>query len=45
MPALEGEFSSADAIVTGDELRGLLAQADFVDAAMTGSGRVLSSLS
>jgi hypothetical protein len=32
-------------VVTGDELRALLAQADFVDAAMTGSGRVLSSLS
>ena len=31
--------------MTGEELRGLLAQADFVDAAMTGSGRVLSSLS
>lgn len=44
-PALKGEFSSADAIVTGEELRVLLAQADFVDAAMTGSGRVLSSLS
>lgn len=44
-PALEGEYSSADAVVTGEALLGLLAQADFVDAAMSGSGRVLSSLS
>lgn len=43
-PPLEGEFSSADAVVTGDELMELLAQADFVDAAMIGSGQLLSSL-
>lgn len=41
---LEGEFSSADAIVTGRELEDLLDQADFVDAAMIGSGQLLSSL-
>jgi FlaA1/EpsC-like NDP-sugar epimerase len=44
-PALEGEYSSADAVVTGNELLDLLAQTDFVDVAMTGSGRLLSSLS
>jgi FlaA1/EpsC-like NDP-sugar epimerase len=31
---LQGEFSSADAVVTGDELAALIAQGDFVDAAL-----------
>jgi FlaA1/EpsC-like NDP-sugar epimerase len=33
---LAGEFSSADAVVTGDGLTALLAKADFVDPAMGG---------
>jgi UDP-glucose 4-epimerase len=36
---LTGEYSSADAIVTGSELTDLIAQADFVDSAM-GDARV-----
>lgn len=35
-PALDGEYSSRDAVVTGDALLGLVAQADFVDPAMGG---------
>ncbi|NLT05434.1 MAG: polysaccharide biosynthesis protein [Solirubrobacterales bacterium] len=33
-PALEGEYSSRDAVVVGDELAALVAQSDFVDPAM-----------
>ena len=33
---LDGEYSSADAVVTGAELEALIAQADFVDPAMGG---------
>jgi FlaA1/EpsC-like NDP-sugar epimerase len=35
-PALSGDYSSADAVVTGDALLDLVAQADFVDPAMGG---------
>jgi FlaA1/EpsC-like NDP-sugar epimerase len=42
-PPLAGEFSSADAVVTGPDLDALLAQADFVDAAMLATGQLLSS--
>jgi hypothetical protein len=35
-PALEGEYSSRDAVVTGDALLALVAEADFVDSAMSG---------
>lgn len=38
--ALDSEFSSADAVVVGEDLAALLAQADFVDPAM---GEVASS--
>ena len=34
---LDGEFSSADAVVTGQELADLIAEADFVDSAMGGA--------
>jgi FlaA1/EpsC-like NDP-sugar epimerase len=42
-PPLEGEFSSADAVVTGAELDELLAQADFVDVAMLATGQLIGS--
>jgi FlaA1/EpsC-like NDP-sugar epimerase len=37
---LSGEYSSADAVVTGAELDALIEQADFVDAAMAGGARI-----
>jgi FlaA1/EpsC-like NDP-sugar epimerase len=42
---LQGEFSSADAVVTGEALAALVAQGEFVDVAVTGAtapGAVLS---
>jgi len=45
-PALTGEFSSRDAVVTGPALDALLGRADFVDPAMSGApdGRAGSGL-
>jgi UDP-glucose 4-epimerase len=41
-PALDREFSSADAAISGDELRALLARGHFVDEAMSeGSTRLI----
>lgn len=40
---LDGDYSSADAPVSGGELRALLAQADFVDAAMGAKGAAASA--
>jgi len=37
-PVLHAEYSSADSIVTGEELERLVALADFVDPAMSGPG-------
>jgi FlaA1/EpsC-like NDP-sugar epimerase len=41
---LSGEYSSADAIVVGAELDGLLAEADFVDPAVSGATFAAGSL-
>lgn len=40
--ALTAEYSSANAVVTGDALRQLLAQADFVDPAMSSSAEIVA---
>lgn len=42
-PALSGEYSSGDAVVTGDALAALIAQADWVDPAMGGLHPVSSA--